>query len=61
MTDISSEKVFVDVDVSKFHLDLFFPDTGEVLQIENSESAVGTLCTKLKGYGRFAKHGWRRY
>lgn len=45
---IAAEKLFVGVDVAKFTLDLFFPDTGERLKLENSESALQELCLRLK-------------
>lgn len=52
MTAISHEKVFVGVDVSKFTLDLFYPDTGESLQIENPKAAIEDFCASLKKKGR---------
>jgi transposase len=39
---------FVGVDVSKFTLDVFRPDTGEVIKLDNSESSVSNLCLELK-------------
>ncbi len=48
MTTYTQEKVFVGVDVSKFTLDIFSPDTGKSFRIENSEAAIQKLCLQLK-------------
>ncbi len=41
-------KVFVGVDVSKATLDVYHPDTNQVVQIENSDEAIGVLCSMLQ-------------
>ena len=47
MSVSKSEKIFVGVDVSKLHLDVFFPDTGELTRVGNTESEVVELCELL--------------
>ena len=47
-TPHETEKIFVGVDVSKDSLDVFRPDTGEYLKIDNSETAVKELCQQLE-------------
>ena len=44
----SNSRRFVGVDVSKFTLDVYRPDTRESIHIENSEDATEELCKKLK-------------
>lgn len=41
-------KIFVGVDVSKATLDVYRPDTNELLKIENSEDAINQLCLQLQ-------------
>ena len=41
-------KIFVGVDVSKAKLDVYRPDTKELLKIENSEDAINKLCSLLE-------------
>jgi transposase len=43
-----TEKIFVGVDVSKFKLDVFHPDTGVLVKLDNTESAVDEFCQLLK-------------
>ena len=43
-----TEKIFVGVDVSKFKLDVFHPDTGALVKLDNTESAVDEFCQLLK-------------
>ena len=45
---ISIAKTFVGVDVSKATLDLYRPDTNELFKIENSDEAIGHLCSQLE-------------
>ena len=40
--------VFVGVDVSKANLDVFLPDTNELLRIENSDDAINQFCSQLE-------------
>jgi transposase len=40
-------KIFVGVDVSKSRLDIYRPDTNELLKIENAETAIEQFCSKL--------------
>ena len=40
--------IFVGVDVSKATLDVYRPDTKELLKIENSEDAIKHLCSQLE-------------
>jgi len=47
MSVSKTEKIFVGVDVSKFHLDVFLPDTGVLIKLENTESAVDEFCQSL--------------
>ena len=42
------EMIFVGVDVSKQTLDIFRPDTNELVKIDNSETAVQDFCLKLQ-------------
>lgn len=44
----TSMNVFVGVDVSKDSLDVYRPDTGELIKIDNSETAVPDLCQQLQ-------------
>ncbi len=44
----SQDTIFVGVDVSKSTLDVYRPDTNEVIQIDNSEIAIAELCSKLQ-------------
>jgi len=48
MSALKTEKVFVGVDVSKFTLDVFHPDTGELSKFDNTEVAVEEFCRSLK-------------
>ena len=41
-------KIFVGVDVSKAKLDVYRPDTKELLKIDNSEDAINKLCSLLE-------------
>lgn len=43
----NTAKIFVGVDVSKSSLDVFRPDTSELLKIDNTEAAIEQLCTKF--------------
>jgi transposase len=43
----NTAKIFVGVDVSKSTLDVFRPDTGELLKIDNAETAIEQLCSKF--------------
>lgn len=47
MSTLKTEKIFVGVDVSKFKLDVFHPDTGELVELDNTESAVDEFCQLL--------------
>ena len=42
------QTIFVGVDVSKAKLDVYQPDTKEVVQIDNSEDAITDLCEQLQ-------------
>ena len=44
----TSMRVFVGVDVSKDSLDVYRPDTAELIKIDNSEAAVADLCQQLQ-------------
>ena len=48
MKSKEKEVVFVGVDVSKDTLDVYRPDTGEHIKIENTEVDINGLCKKLK-------------
>ena len=41
-------KIFVGVDVSKATLDVYRPDTNELLKIENTDDAINQLCSQLE-------------
>jgi hypothetical protein len=41
-------KIFVGVDVSKATLDVYHPEKNEVVQIDNSDEAIGGLCCELE-------------
>jgi len=41
-------KIFVGIDVSKTSLDVYQPDTNELLKIENSDDAINQLCMQLE-------------
>lgn len=43
-----TKKIFVGVDVSKFKLDVFHPDTGVLVKVENTEGAVDEFCQLLR-------------
>lgn len=43
-----SATIFVGVDVSKATLDVYRPDTMELLRIENSDEAISQLCSQLE-------------
>jgi transposase len=47
MSNLITEKVFVGVDVSKLHLDVFHPDTGDFAKLENTEVAVDEFCQSV--------------
>ena len=40
---ISNAKIFVGVDLSKAYLDVYIPDTNELLRIENTDDAINQL------------------
>lgn len=42
------EVVFVGVDVSKDTLDVYFPDTDENINLQNTEVDINSLCKELK-------------
>jgi len=42
------DKIFVGVDVSKATLDVYRPDTKEMLQIVNSDEGIAILCSQLE-------------
>jgi len=44
----STDKIFVGVDVSKATLDVYRPDTQELLKIDNSHEAITALCSQLE-------------
>jgi len=44
----TSMNTFVGVDVSKDYLDVYRPDTGELIKIENSETVVAEFCQHLQ-------------
>ena len=44
----TNDKIFVGVDVSKDTLDVYRPDTKEVVQIDNSDEAIAQLCSQLE-------------
>ena len=48
MNTEEKEVVFVGVDVSKDTLDVYRPDTGEHIKIENTEVDINGLCKVLK-------------
>jgi transposase len=48
MSTLKTEKIFVGVDVSKFSLDVFHPDTGELTKLDNTQVAVDVFCRSLK-------------
>mgnify|MGYP001798911461 CR=1 FL=1 len=41
-------KIFVGVDVSQATLDVYRPDTEELLKIENSDEAINPFCSQLE-------------
>ena len=43
-----NDRLYVGIDVSKDTLDVYRPDTGESIRIENSEANINDLCKKLK-------------
>lgn len=47
-TTRDTNKLFVGVDVSKFKLDVFVPDSNEAIRIDNSESPINAYCLTLK-------------
>ncbi len=47
-TVTTNDKIFVGVDVSKATLDVYRPDTNEVVKIENSDEAIALLCSQLE-------------
>jgi transposase len=47
MSTVRTQKIFVGVDVSKFTLDVFHPDTGELSKLDNTEIAVEEFCRLL--------------
>lgn len=49
MSSQKTEKIFVGVDVSKFTLDVFRPDTGEFSKPDYNDAAVEEFCRSLKG------------
>ena len=49
---VTSMTIFVGVDVSKDSLDVYRPDTGELIKIDNSETAVADLCRQLQNKKR---------
>ena len=48
MNTKEKEVVFVGVDVSKDTLDVYRPDTGENIKIQNTEVDINGLCKVLK-------------
>ena len=48
MSAVKTQKIFVGVDVSKFTLDVFHPDTGELSKLDNTEIVVEDFCRSLK-------------
>jgi transposase len=48
MSNIKTAKIFVGVDVSKAKLDVYRPDTNELIEIENSDDAIVNLCSQLE-------------
>ena len=48
MSAVKTPKIFVGVDVSKFTLDVFHPDTGELSKLDNTEIVVEDFCRSLK-------------
>ena len=44
----NTSMIFVGVDVSKATLDVYRPDTKQLLKIENSEEAIDILCAELQ-------------
>ena len=47
-SNVKTTKIFVGVDVSKDTLDVYRPDTKEVLQIENSDEAITAFCSQFE-------------
>ncbi len=47
-TNVINVKFFVGVDVSKATLDVYRPDTNELLQIENTDEAIAQFCSELE-------------
>ena len=47
-TSVANSRYFVGVDVSKFTLDVYQPDTRNSFHIENSEDAIEQICQKIK-------------
>jgi len=47
MSSLKTEKIFMGVDVSTFKLDVFHPDTGVFVKLDNTESAIDEFCKSL--------------
>lgn len=48
MSTLKTEQIYVGVDVSKFTLDVFQPDTGTLSTLDNTEIAIDEFCRLLK-------------
>ena len=48
ISNAKNAKIFVGVDVSKANLDVYLPDTNELLRIENTDDAINQLCSQLE-------------
>lgn len=48
MSYAKAAKIFVGVDVSKDKLDVYRPDTNELIQIDNADDAIVSFCLQLK-------------
>ena len=48
ISNAKNAKIFVGVDVSKAYLDVYLPDTNELLRIENTDDAINQLCSQLE-------------
>jgi transposase len=46
--NMKTTKIFVGVDVSKATLVVYHPDKNQVVQIDNSDEAIGGLCSELE-------------
>ena len=48
ISNAKNAKIFVGVDVSKAYLDVYLPDTNELLRTENTDDAINQLCSQLE-------------